>query len=55
MKKIFKKIKDRMVEIINNDIVINKIKVKKEKAMEVFKSYGMKIRFLTKPMLILKG
>ena len=29
------KIKDRMVEIINNDIVINKIKVKKEKAMEV--------------------
>jgi len=35
------KIKDRMVEIINNDIVINKIKVKKEKAMEVFKSYGM--------------
>lgn len=35
------KIKDRMIEIINKDIVINKIKVKKEKAMEIFKSYGM--------------
>ena len=36
------KIKDRMLEIINKDISINRISVPVKKAIEVFNSYGMK-------------
>jgi uridine kinase len=36
-----KKIKLRMKELIDKDLPINKIKVKREKAIEIFKSYGM--------------
>ena len=35
------KIKNKMKEIINADIPINKIVVKKEEAINIFKSYGM--------------
>lgn len=36
-----KKIKERMIELINSDIPINKIKKKREEAIEIFKEYGM--------------
>lgn len=36
-----KKIKERMIELINSDIPINKIKMKREEAIEIFKGYGM--------------
>lgn len=35
------KIKVRMQELINKNININKVKVKREKAIDIFKSYGM--------------
>ncbi|MCD2501338.1 nucleoside kinase [Clostridium sp. NSJ-145] len=35
------KIKNRMKEIVNKNIPINKVKVKREKAIDIFKSYGM--------------
>ena len=35
-----KKIKQRMIEIVEEDSIIEKVKVKKEKAIELFKSYG---------------
>ena len=35
------KIKERMIELINKDIPIKKIKVKRKEAIEIFKSYGM--------------
>lgn len=35
------KIKNKMKDIINRNIPINKVKVKREKAIEIFKSYGM--------------
>ncbi|GAB6168046.1 nucleoside kinase [Clostridium carnis] len=35
------KIKDRMQELIDKDIPIKKIKVKREKAIEIFNEYGM--------------
>ncbi|MCY6356823.1 nucleoside kinase [Clostridium sp. ZS2-4] len=42
------KIKKRMQEIIDKDIIINKISVTKQKAIEIFNKYGMqdKIRLL---------
>ena len=36
-----KKIKERMIELINSDIPINKIKMKREEAIEIFNGYGM--------------
>lgn len=36
-----KKIKERMIELINSDIPIKKIKKKREEAIEIFKGYGM--------------
>lgn len=36
------KIKDRMLDIVNRDVVIKKIKMKKEEAIKIFKEYGMK-------------
>ncbi|MGO5075057.1 nucleoside kinase [Clostridium sporogenes] len=36
------KIKNKMNEIISKDIKIKKVSVKKEKAIEIFKEYGMK-------------
>ena len=36
------KIKDKMLDIINRDVVIKKVKVKKEEAIKIFKEYGMK-------------
>ena len=36
-----KRIKERMIEIINSDIPINKIKMKREEAIEIFNGYGM--------------
>ena len=44
-----KKIKERMIELINSDIPINKIKMKREEAIEIFKGYGMedKVELLT--------
>lgn len=36
------KIKNKMNEIISKDIKINKVWIKKEKAVEIFKEYGMK-------------
>lgn len=36
-----KKIKDRMKEIIDKNIIINKLSVPKEKAIEIFKEYDM--------------
>ena len=36
-----KKIKERMIELINSDIPIKKIKKKREEAIEIFKEYGM--------------
>lgn len=43
------KIKEKMKKIIDEDIEIKKIEISKEKAMEIFKSYGMndKIRLLS--------
>jgi uridine kinase len=43
-----KKIKDRMIDIINRDIPINRIEVKREKAREIFERYNMpgKIKIL---------
>lgn len=35
------KIKERMIELINKDIPIKKIKVKRKEAIEIFKGYGM--------------
>jgi uridine kinase len=35
------KIKERMIELINEDLPINKIKVKRREAIEIFKNYGM--------------
>lgn len=35
------KIKNRMKEIVTKNIPINKVKVKREKAIDIFKSYGM--------------
>ena len=35
------KIKNRIKEIVNKNIPINKVKVKREKAIDIFKSYGM--------------
>ena len=35
------KIKNKMKDIIDKNIPINKVKVKREKAIEIFKSYGM--------------
>ena len=35
------KIKERMIEIINKDIPIKKIKMKRREAIEIFKRYGM--------------
>ena len=35
------KIKERMIEFINKDIPIKKIKVKRKEAIEIFKGYGM--------------
>lgn len=35
------KIKNRMQELINQDLPINKIKVKREEAIEIFRGYGM--------------
>ena len=37
-----KKIKDRMIELIDSDIQIKKIVVDKDKAIEIFNGYGMK-------------
>lgn len=36
-----KKIKTKMQEIINKNISIDKVRVKREKAIQIFKSYGM--------------
>ena len=36
------KIKDRMLDIVNRDVVIKKIKMRKEEAIKIFKEYGMK-------------
>lgn len=36
-----KRIKERMLELINRDIPIHKIKKKREEAIEIFKGYGM--------------
>ncbi|MCF0148943.1 MAG: nucleoside kinase, partial [Clostridium sp.] len=36
-----KRIKERMLELISRDIPINKIKKKREEAIEIFKGYGM--------------
>ncbi|MDY2632125.1 MAG: nucleoside kinase [Clostridium sp.] len=36
-----KRIKERMIELINSDIPINKIKMKREEAIEIFNGYGM--------------
>ena len=36
-----KQIKNKMKDIIDKNISINKVKVKREKAIEIFKSYGM--------------
>ncbi|MBE6052746.1 MAG: nucleoside kinase [Clostridium sartagoforme] len=36
-----KKIKERMVELINKDIPIKKIKMKRSEAIDIFKDYGM--------------
>ncbi|MGG5461911.1 nucleoside kinase [Clostridium sp. B9] len=36
------KIKERMKELIDKNIVIDKIKMKKSKAIDIFKAYGMK-------------
>ena len=36
-----KKIKERMLELINRDIPIKKIKKKREEAIEIFRGYGM--------------
>lgn len=35
------KIKERMIELINKDIPIKKIKMKRKEAIEIFKGYGM--------------
>lgn len=35
------KIKEKMLDIINRDVVIKKIKMKKEDAIKIFKKYGM--------------
>ena len=35
------KIKERMIELINKDIPIKKIKVKRKEVIEIFKGYGM--------------
>ena len=35
------KIKNRMKEIVNKNIPISKVKVKREKAIDIFKAYGM--------------
>ncbi|MBM6860909.1 nucleoside kinase, partial [Clostridium saudiense] len=40
------KIKNKMKDIISRNIPINKIKVKREKAIEIFKSYGMEDKVL---------
>lgn len=40
------KIKNRMIEIIKSDIPIKKVKIKKEKAIEIFKNYGMEDKVL---------
>ena len=40
-KKDLENVKVRMQELIDKNIPINKIKVKREKAIEIFKSYGM--------------
>lgn len=47
-KKDIEEIKKRMKELINRDIPINKVRVKKEEAIQIFSSYNMddKIRFL---------
>lgn len=44
-----KKIKERMKYLIDSDLPINKIEVSKEKAIKVFKDYGMedKVKLLT--------
>ncbi len=36
-----KRVKERMLELINRDIPIKKIKKKREEAIEIFKEYGM--------------
>lgn len=36
-----KDIKDKMQELINKDLLINKVKVTKDKAIEIFKGYNM--------------
>ena len=40
------KIKNKMKDIISRNIPINKVKVKREKAIEIFKSYGMEDKVL---------
>lgn len=35
------KIKERMLELINHDITINKIKMKRKEAIKIFEGYGM--------------
>lgn len=39
-------IKSRMIELINKDIQINKVVVKKEEAIKIFESYGMEDRII---------